>query len=238
MSEYLTGELGKLFNISTRSIQFYDKKDLLKPAYIKDNNYRIYTEKEVEKLKILLILKSMDISLKDIKELLKNDKDMKSINLIISEKMNETEKIIQENKKKLNHMHNIKTMISEKSNSQIQKLIDIENAMTKNAERKKLYKKLFLIGGIGTFSQLLGISISFAVKSYLPFLLLLIIAILCAILITNKYFQSVVYMCPNCHNQFKPKLLRIMFAAHTSKTRKLTCPYCNEKNHCLEVIHD
>ncbi|MBO1222755.1 MerR family transcriptional regulator [Staphylococcus nepalensis] len=238
MSEYSTGELGKLFNISNRSIQFYDKKDLLKPAYIKDNNYRVYTEKEVEKLKIILILKNMDISLKDIKELLKNDKDMKSINLIISEKIKETEKIIQENKKKLDHMHNIKAMISEKSNSQIQKLIDIENAMTKNAERKKLYKKLFLIGGIGTFSQLLGISISFAVKSYLPFLISLTIAILCAILITNNYFQSVVYMCPNCHNQFKPKLLQIMFAAHTSKTRKLTCPYCDEKNHCLEVIHD
>lgn len=180
----------------------------------------------------------MDISLKDITELLKNDKDMRSTNLIISEKINETEKIIQENKKKLDHMYNIKAMISEKSNSQIQKLIDIENAMTKNAERKKLYKKLFLIGGIGTFSQLLGISISFAIKSYLPFLISLIIAILCAILITNKYFQSVIYMCPNCHNQFKPKLLHIMFAAHTSKTRKLTCPYCNEKNHCLEVIHD
>src|SRR5699024_6091237 len=93
MSEYSTGELGKLFNISNRSIQFYDKKDLLKPAYIKDNNYRVYTEKEVEKLKIILILKNIDISLKDIKELLKNDKDMKSINLIISEKIKETEKI-------------------------------------------------------------------------------------------------------------------------------------------------
>ncbi|MFQ3792926.1 MerR family transcriptional regulator [Staphylococcus nepalensis] len=86
MSEYSTGELGKLFNISNRSIQFYDKKDLLKPAYIKDNNYRVYTEKEVEKLKIILILKNMDISLKDITELLKNDKDMRSTNLIISEK--------------------------------------------------------------------------------------------------------------------------------------------------------
>ncbi|MBK4047766.1 MerR family transcriptional regulator [Staphylococcus aureus] len=128
MSEYSTGELGKLFNISNRSLQFYDKKNLLKPAYIKDNNYRIYTEKEVEKLKIILILKDMDISLNDIKELLKSEKDMKSVNLIISEKIIETEKVVQENKKKLDH---IKNMISEKSNSQIQKLIDIDNAMTK-----------------------------------------------------------------------------------------------------------
>lgn len=92
MSEYSTGELGKLFNIPTGSIQFYDKKDLLKPAYIKDNNYRVYTEKEVEKLKIILILKNMDIYLKDIKELLKNDKDMRSTNLIISEKLTKQKK--------------------------------------------------------------------------------------------------------------------------------------------------
>nr|WP_259339583.1 MerR family transcriptional regulator [Staphylococcus xylosus] len=51
---------------------------------MKDNNYRVYTEKEVEKLKIILILKNMDISLKDIKELLQNDKDMKSMVLLQS----------------------------------------------------------------------------------------------------------------------------------------------------------
>ncbi|MDT3895033.1 MerR family transcriptional regulator, partial [Staphylococcus arlettae] len=57
MTQYLTGELAKLCSISTRTLQYYDKKDLLKPAYIKDNNYRIYTDNEVERLKTILTLK-------------------------------------------------------------------------------------------------------------------------------------------------------------------------------------
>lgn len=56
MTQYLTGELAKLCSISTRTLQYYDKKDLLKPAYIQDNNYRIYTDNEVERLKMILTL--------------------------------------------------------------------------------------------------------------------------------------------------------------------------------------
>jgi DNA-binding transcriptional MerR regulator len=49
MSEYLTGELSDMFGISNRTIQYYNKKGLLKPAYIKENSYRVYTENEVER---------------------------------------------------------------------------------------------------------------------------------------------------------------------------------------------
>ncbi|WP_235980508.1 MerR family transcriptional regulator [Staphylococcus durrellii] len=90
MSEYLTGELSDMFGISNRTIQYYDKKGLLKPAYIKENSYRVYTESEVKKLQLILILKELDISLKDIKVLLDSDKDMKAINLLLDQKINET----------------------------------------------------------------------------------------------------------------------------------------------------
>ncbi|WP_271399724.1 MerR family transcriptional regulator [Staphylococcus nepalensis] len=58
MSEYTTGELANLFCLSKRTIQFYDKKGILKPAYIKHNNYRVYTDKEVQKLKLFKYLKT------------------------------------------------------------------------------------------------------------------------------------------------------------------------------------
>jgi DNA-binding transcriptional MerR regulator/DNA-directed RNA polymerase subunit RPC12/RpoP len=236
MSEYLTGELSDMFGISNRTIQYYDKKGLLKPAYIKENSYRVYTKNEVEKLQLILILKELDISLKDIKVLLDSDKDMKAINLILEQKINETTNKIEQQQSQLKHIQNIKNTITENSNSQIHKLIDIENAMERNDERKDLYKKLFIIGGCATFIQLVGVSISFAIKSYLPFFVSLIIGVICATAITNKYFKAVVYMCPNCHTTFKPKLLKWLFAAHTIKTRKLKCPNCHDKNHCLELI--
>lgn len=58
MSEYSTEGLANLFLISKRTIQFYDKKGILKPDYIKDNNYRVYTDKEIQKIKIIQIQKA------------------------------------------------------------------------------------------------------------------------------------------------------------------------------------
>lgn len=113
----------------------------------------------------------MDFSLQDISKLLNNDKDMKSVTLLLQQKINTTEDIIKKDQQNLKYMQDVQNMISEESNSQIQKLLDIENAMGKNKEHKKLYKSLFIIGGLGTFIQLLGISISFAINNYLSFLI-------------------------------------------------------------------
>ena len=46
MSEYTTGELAKLTDVSIRTIQYYDKKNILKPSQIQSNGRRIYTSKQ------------------------------------------------------------------------------------------------------------------------------------------------------------------------------------------------
>ncbi|PTJ20715.1 hypothetical protein BU069_02055 [Staphylococcus succinus] len=157
MSIYLTGELAKIFSITTRTLQYYDKKGVLKPAYVNDNNYRIYTEKEVKKLKLIIVLRNMKFNLKDIDKLINSEKDMKAIHLLLDQKIKDDEQRIEEEQKKLNNMKNIKSMISETSNSPIQKLLDIEDVMHKNKSISRLYKKLYLIGGLGTFIKLIGI---------------------------------------------------------------------------------
>ncbi|MDK9857878.1 MerR family transcriptional regulator [Staphylococcus equorum] len=238
MSIYSTGELAALFSITTRTIQYYDKKGILKPSYVKDNNYRVYTEKEVKKLQIVITLRNMQFNLKDINKLINSDGDLKSIYLLLDQKIEGDEQRIKEDQQNLNNMKRVKSMISETSNSPIQKLLDIEDVMNKNENISKLYRKLFLVGGLGTLVQLIGISISFAIKSYLPFLISFVVAIICAMTMTNKYFNSVLYMCPNFHFKFKPKKLKWMLAAHTPKTRKLKCPNCKEKYHCIETLKE
>lgn len=57
-----------------------------------------------------------------------------------------------------------------------------------------------------------------------------------ATVISKKYFHSVVYVYPNCQNQFRLRLFSWIFAGQTSKTRNLKCPQCNEKNHCVEIL--
>ncbi|WP_271399725.1 hypothetical protein [Staphylococcus nepalensis] len=82
----------------------------------------------------------MGFSLKDISELLNNDKDMKSVTLLLQQKINTTEDIIKKDQQNLKYAQDVQNMISEESNSQIQKLLDIEHAMEKNNEYKNFIK--------------------------------------------------------------------------------------------------
>ena len=46
---------------------------------------------------------------------------------------------------------------------------------------------------------------------------------------------ATLYLCPACHETFQPGMREFVFAAHTPKTRKLTCPHCGHRGHCMEL---
>ena len=68
MSErYTIGEAAKKLQISTRTLRYYDEKDLVRPAYIKENGYRFYSEEQIRQIELILFLKELGFSLKQIK---------------------------------------------------------------------------------------------------------------------------------------------------------------------------
>jgi DNA-binding transcriptional MerR regulator len=70
--KFLIGELAKLFDISTDTLRHYDRIDLLKPDNNLNNDYRYYSLGNFFKLSRILFLKSLDISLGDIKKYMSN----------------------------------------------------------------------------------------------------------------------------------------------------------------------
>ena len=70
--KFLIGELSKIFNISTDTLRHYDKIGLLKPDYDQVNHYRYYSVEKFFTLSRILFLKSLDISLEDIKNYFNN----------------------------------------------------------------------------------------------------------------------------------------------------------------------
>lgn len=66
---YTIKQIAELSGVSTRTLRFYDERSLLKPAYLSDSGYRMYTEKEVDRLQQILLYRSMGLPLKSIKEL-------------------------------------------------------------------------------------------------------------------------------------------------------------------------
>ena len=69
------GQLGKQFTISRSTLIYYDKKGLLKPSARSEANYRLYTNDDIEKLKLILIYRSGGLSLEEITGLLNNKSD-------------------------------------------------------------------------------------------------------------------------------------------------------------------
>ncbi|MDC7124645.1 MAG: MerR family transcriptional regulator, partial [Spirochaetales bacterium] len=71
MEEYSTGQLAKMFGISVRTIQYYDKQGLLK-ADFGANGHRVYKKNDVLRLQQILFLKSFGFSLTEIRDRLLN----------------------------------------------------------------------------------------------------------------------------------------------------------------------
>ena len=110
MLKYTTGELAKLCNVSVRTVQFYDTKNLLKPSEISEGGRRLYTEADVKKLSFICLLKTLGLNLEAIKQILEHadsndiilsilDEQLKQLKLDIDEKQNQiqTIKLVQQN---------------------------------------------------------------------------------------------------------------------------------------------
>ena len=66
---YMTvGELAKRMGTTVRTLQYYDKENLLKPSAESEGGRRLYTDKDMIRLHQILSLKSLGFSLEDIKE--------------------------------------------------------------------------------------------------------------------------------------------------------------------------
>jgi DNA-binding transcriptional MerR regulator len=67
--EYTVQKLGQIAGISTRTLRYYDEIGLLKPTRISSSGYRIYGQKEVDRLQQILFYRELGVSLESIRDL-------------------------------------------------------------------------------------------------------------------------------------------------------------------------
>ena len=64
---YTTGEIAKMAGVTTRTIRYYDNKGILSPSSHNSSGHRLYTESDFIKLKRILALKYLGLSLEEVK---------------------------------------------------------------------------------------------------------------------------------------------------------------------------
>ncbi|WP_404357742.1 MerR family transcriptional regulator [Cytobacillus firmus] len=68
--EYTVQKLAQLAGVSSRTLRYYDEIGILKPARTNSSGYRIYGQKEVDRLQQILFYRELGISLDQIKEII------------------------------------------------------------------------------------------------------------------------------------------------------------------------
>ncbi len=100
-------EVEQVVGITRTNIYFYEKEGLLNPTRTRENNYREYSEEDVQKLQQIKILRVLGVSIPDIK-LLEED------NVSLEEIMKRRLKELEEEEKELKNLRKVCTTIIEK----------------------------------------------------------------------------------------------------------------------------
>src|SRR5699024_5119843 len=93
-----------MFNMSHDTLRYYDKIGLVKPSIRKENGYRYYSMKELELLDVISIAKRLNISIKDIQDIIDKENIENYINLL-----DKQERIIED---QIIYLKNLKDKIS------------------------------------------------------------------------------------------------------------------------------
>lgn len=235
MSEYTTGELAKLGNVSVRTLQYYDKKSLLTPSDKSEGGRRLYGDDDLKKLKLIILLKNLNLSLDAIKEILESKNSIKILNLMLSEQEKALRDQLTDSKEQLKTIETVKKSLPKLENVSIKSIDDINDIMT---NKKALRRVHTIMLGAGIPLDIIEIgTLVYAIMTgkWIWFILGMIIVILGAAGLTWYYYTETAYICPNCNTEFKPKFWKSFWAKHNPRARKLTCPNCKQTDYCIEV---
>ncbi len=101
---YTVGEVGKIFNVSTDTLRYYDKINLIKPWKTGENSYRYYSKAQFEILSTIILLRSIGTPINKLQQIL-NHENASGIE-------HELHRYIEEIDKKIDELHNLKAKTS------------------------------------------------------------------------------------------------------------------------------
>lgn len=232
---YTIGEVAKKLQVSTRTLRFYEEKGLVRPAYIEENGYRFYEKDQIKQLELILFLKELGFSLKQIKMLIQDEHGSQSLELLLKEQYQENQRKIDEISKKqmqIEHLQKIKL-----SHAVLTNRSGITDIMRKENRLSALRRRMCFLGILLILGELIGISLLYAFKVQMS-VAVIGVTVVGAIALSKYYYDNVEYVCPNCGDVFIPSFLAFNLAPHTPKFRKLTCPKCGKKSYCLEISRE
>src|SRR5271166_4668974 len=76
---YQAQQFANLAGVTVRSLHYYDRLGLLKPARRSARGYRLYTDRDLARLEQIVVLKYLGLPLKQIRSLLRKESDLSDV---------------------------------------------------------------------------------------------------------------------------------------------------------------
>ena len=236
MSKYTTGEMAKLCGVSVRTVQYYDTRGILVPAELSEGGRRMYSEDDLQKLRIICFLRGLDLPINTIGELLKEDDPASVIDLILQQQELTLKQEIDERTEKLENLTLLRRGIKTVETFTIESIGDVANVMENRKKLRKIRITMAIFAVIMAIIEWGSFFYWMVTGIWQPFAIGMVLVIIPAsIWLSRYYFTNIHYICPKCHKVFKPRFRDAFWAHHTPTTRKLTCPVCSHRGFCVET---
>ena len=235
MSKYTTGELAKLCGVTVRTVQYYDARGILIPSGLSEGGRRLYSDADLKRMKIICFLREADLPIDAIAQILKEEHPEKVISLLVEQQEKALTQEIAGKQEKLERLRELKNGLKGRAVFSLETIGDIAVLMEGRKKLKRMRWTMLLTGIPVTALQWFSILLWIFRGVWWPFVLWVLAAVPWGLLVSRHYFRHVKYICPECHEVFKPRLKEAFWANHTPTARKLTCTCCGHRGFCVEV---
>lgn len=235
MPKYTTGEIAKLCGVSVRTVQYYDSRNILIPSEFSESGRRLYSEQDLKQMKIICFLRDAGLSINSIGELLSEKNPGGTISVLLEQQAKCLETEVNDRRAKLELIDGIRRELKSVENFSVESVGDIAYAMEHRKKLKQLHAILMITGLPLCIAQWIAVILLIGSRIWWPLVVWAMLAIPYAVWVSVFYFKRVAYICPQCHNVFRPNLKEVLFAKHTPTLRKLTCTCCGHHGFCVEV---
>ena len=235
MSKYTTGEMAKLAGVSVRTVQYYDNRGILSPSELSEGGRRLYTEEDLRRLKVICFLRGVDLSINAIAQLLAEENPENVISILLRQQEEALREELREREEKLQILESLKQELKSVEHFSVESIGDIAYRMEHKKKLRRVHAVMLAVGIPLELIEIATLLLWIFRGIWWPFALGLAIEIVGAVFITRYYFSRVAYICPECHEVFRPKFREAFWANHTPRTRRLTCPHCGHKGFCVET---
>ena len=235
MSKYTTGELAKLCGVTVRTVQYYDSRGILVPSELSEGGRRLYSEEDLKRMRIICFLRDVDLPIDAISRILKEEHPEKVISLLIEQQEIALTEELSDIQEKLDKLRELKSGLKDKKAFSLDTIGDIAIFMEGRKKLKRMRWMMILTGAPFTALQWFSIIFWIVKGIWWPFVLWALVAAVWGTLVSRYYFTHVKYICPECHEVFRPEFREAFWAKHTPTARRLTCTGCGHKGFCVEI---